>query len=115
MLLRSMKLHCGLELMSSKHELRLFGHHNRVKQQQVLELNQGIDKVVPQLKREIIYFKCLLYYTKLKKNLIRPRFKRFMHCPFTGPKMFCADPNFLSQPKNLTAYIASSKTFVPAQ
>ena len=24
--------------------------------------------------------------------------------PFTGPKMFCADPNFLSQPKNLTAF-----------
>jgi hypothetical protein len=60
-----MKLHCGLELVSSKHELRLFGHHNRVKQQQVLELNQGIDKVVPQLKREIIY---LLYYTTFKKK-----------------------------------------------
>ena len=35
-----------------------------------------------------------------------------MPCPFTGPKMFCACPNFLSQPKNLTA---SSKIFVPAQ
>ena len=31
-----------------------------------------------------------------------------MPCPFTGPKMFCAGPNFLSQPKNLTAYSASS-------
>jgi hypothetical protein len=39
----------------------------------------------------------------------------FMPCPFTGPKMFCAGPNFLSQPKNLTAFSASSKTFVPAQ
>jgi hypothetical protein len=38
-----------------------------------------------------------------------------MSCPFTGPKMFCAGPNFLSQPKNLTAYSASSKTFVLAQ
>ena len=38
-----------------------------------------------------------------------------MPCPFTGPKMFCAGPNFLSQPKNLTAFSASSKTFVPAQ
>ena len=38
-----------------------------------------------------------------------------MPCPFTGPKMFCVDPNFLSQPKNLTAFKASSKTFVPAQ
>jgi hypothetical protein len=36
-------------------------------------------------------------------------------CPFTGPKMFCAGPNFLSQPKHLTALSASSKTFVPAQ
>ena len=38
-----------------------------------------------------------------------------MPCPFTGRKMFCAGPNFLSQPKNLTAFSASSKTFVPAQ
>ena len=38
-----------------------------------------------------------------------------MPCPFTGPKMFCAGPNFLSQPKNLTAFSASSKTFVPEQ
>ena len=38
-----------------------------------------------------------------------------MLCPFTGPKMFCASPNFLSQPKNLTAFSASSKPFVPAQ
>ena len=38
-----------------------------------------------------------------------------MPCPFTGPEMFCAGPNFLSQPKNLTAFSASSKTFVPAQ
>ena len=30
-------------------------------------------------------------------------------------KMFCAGPNFLSQPKNLTAFSASLKTFVPAQ
>ena len=37
-----------------------------------------------------------------------------MLCPFTGPKTFCAGPNFLSQPQNLTALIASSKTFVPA-
>ena len=29
--------------------------------------------------------------------------------------MFCVGQNFLSQPKNLTAFSASSKTFVPAQ
>ena len=38
-----------------------------------------------------------------------------MPCPFTGPKMFCAGPNFLSQPKNLTAFSASTKTFVLVQ
>ena len=38
-----------------------------------------------------------------------------MPCPFTGPKMFCAGPNSLSQPKTLTTFSASSKTFVPAQ
>ena len=38
-----------------------------------------------------------------------------MLCPFTGPKMFRAGPNVLSQPKNLTAFSASSKTFVPLQ
>jgi len=38
-----------------------------------------------------------------------------MPCPFAGPIMFCAAPNFLSQPKNLTALSASSKTFVPTQ
>ena len=38
-----------------------------------------------------------------------------MPCPFTGPKMFCADQNFFGQPKNLTAFSASSKTFEPAQ
>ena len=41
--------------------------------------------------------------------------KKLMPCPFTGRKMFCAGPNFLSQPKNLTAFSASSTTFVPAQ
>ena len=38
-----------------------------------------------------------------------------MPCPITGRKMFCAGPNFFSQPKNLTASSASSKTFVPTQ
>ena len=38
-----------------------------------------------------------------------------MPCPFTGHKMFCTGQIFLSQPKNLTTFSASSKTFVPAQ
>ena len=37
-----------------------------------------------------------------------------MPCTFTGPKMVCAGPNILNQPKNLTAFSASSKTFVLA-
>ena len=40
---------------------------------------------------------------------------KLLPCPYTGPKMFCAGPNFLSQPKYLTAFSATSKTFVPAQ
>ena len=36
-----------------------------------------------------------------------------MPCPFTGRKIFCASPNFLSQPKNLSAFSASDKHFVP--
>ena len=34
-----------------------------------------------------------------------------MPCPFTGPKMFCASPNILSQPRNLTAFSDSTKNF----
>jgi hypothetical protein len=40
---------------------------------------------------------------------------RLMPCPFIGPKMFYVGPNFLSQPDNLTAFSASSKTFLPTQ
>ena len=29
--------------------------------------------------------------------------------PFTGPKMFCAGPNFLSQSQNLIAFSAGTK------
>ena len=36
-----------------------------------------------------------------------------MPCPFTGPKMFCAGPNFLRQTKNLFTYCGSHKNFVP--
>ena len=32
-----------------------------------------------------------------------------MPCPFTGPKMFCAGPKILSQPKDLTAFCAGTK------
>ena len=40
---------------------------------------------------------------------------KLMPGPFTGPKICCAGPNVLSQSKNLIAFSASSKTFVPAQ
>ena len=39
---------------------------------------------------------------------------KVMPCPFTSPKLFCAGPNILCQLKNLTAFNASSKTFVLA-
>jgi len=35
--------------------------------------------------------------------------------PFTGPKMFCAGPNYLSKSQNLTVFSASSKTFVTSK
>ena len=37
----------------------------------------------------------------------------FMPCPFTGPKMFWAGPNFLCQTKNSFIYCGSHKHFVP--
>ena len=49
------------------------------------------------------------------KTQDRPKSKKLMPCPFTGLKMFCVGSNFLSQPKNLTAFSAFSKIFVPAQ
>ena len=67
----------------------------------------------------VISISLWVYWHKLNVHLyahFHCRRKWFlMPCPFTGPKMFCAGPNFLSQPKNLTAFSASSKTFVPAQ
>ena len=38
---------------------------------------------------------------------------RLLPCPFTGPKMFWAGPNFLCQTKNLFTYCGSHKHFVP--
>ena len=37
---------------------------------------------------------------------------RFLPCPFTGPKMLCAGPNFLSQPKNLNVLVPAQKTIL---
>ena len=50
-------------------------------------------------------------------------FNGFMPCPFTGPKMFRAGPNFLCQTKNLFTCCARQKddlhpvklVFVPVQ
>ena len=61
------------------------------------------------------------YLAKLCQTILNNNVKTdtihesLMPCPFTGPKMFCAGPKFLSQPKNFTAFSASSKTFMPAQ
>jgi hypothetical protein len=64
-------------------------------------------------------FILFLFGTFLGGDLIQTskikNFLRLMPCTFTGPKMICARPNFFSQPKNLNAFSASSKTFVPTQ
>ena len=39
----------------------------------------------------------------------------FMPCPFTGPKMFCVGPKFLSQSKNLFTYFANLFTYIFCQ
>ena len=38
-------------------------------------------------------------YFKNSAALCYSRYAILMPCPFTGPKMFCASPNYLSQPK----------------
>jgi hypothetical protein len=55
--------------------------------------------------------KIILVYSKVRFHYIN----WLLPCPFTGQKTFYAGPNFLSQPKNLTTFSASSKTFLPAQ
>ena len=49
-------------------------------------------------------------------TLLLTLYSQLMPWPFTGPKMFCASPNYLSQPKNLTVLLSAfSKTFLLAQ
>ena len=60
----------------------------------------------------LIFFTIQSFFTTI---FTRVQDLHLMPCPFTGPKIFCAGPNILCQPKNLTAFSASSKTFVPAQ
>ena len=53
---------------------------------------------------------------KILRNNLHRRFDRyylFMPCPFTGPKIFLAGPNFLCQTKNLFTYCGSHKHFAP--
>ena len=38
-----------------------------------------------------------------------------MPCPFTGPKLFWADPNFLCQTENSFTYCGSQKRFCAGQ
>ena len=42
-------------------------------------------------------------------------FTCLMPCPFTGPKMFWAFPNFLCETKKLFTYCGSRKHFVPGK
>ena len=58
-----------------------------------------------------------IYGRSLREFFFLPTrvFCRYLRGGVIGPKIFCAGPNFLSQSKNLIAFFASSKTFVPAQ
>jgi len=70
-------------------------------------LSLSISNFIPMF-YEQRFFKKISNKTSLFWNCIMP-------CPFTCPKMFCAGLNILSQPKNLTAFSASSESFVLAQ
>ena len=60
-----------------------------------------------------LYLTCKIHtLKKAKQNSKILCALHLMPCPFTGPKMFCANPNFLSQPKNLTAFSASAKNTI---
>ena len=43
------------------------------------------------------------------------KYIRLMPCPFTGPKMFWAGPNFLCQTKNLFTYCGNLDLSEPRQ
>ena len=62
-----------------------------------------------------IYYENKIYFLILRLNQGSDELFVTYALSFTGPKMFCSGLHFLSQPKNLTAFSASSKTFVPAQ
>jgi hypothetical protein len=47
----------------------------------------------------------LAFQTLVALNLAVINELRLMPCPFTGPKMFCAVPNFLCQTKNHLMYL----------
>ena len=52
-----------------------------------------------------------LVYTAVYMRLVK---NEFMPCPFTGPKIFWAGPNFFARPKfYIPTYCGSHKHFVP--
>ena len=60
------------------------------------------------------YLKILKFFEiKFVGTLKSQTVARLMPCPFTGPKMFWAGPNFLRQTKNLFTYCSSHNHFVP--
>jgi hypothetical protein len=46
-------------------------------------------------------FVLLFIYQKVSKCFFNFSRRFLMPCPFTGLKMFCASPNFLSQPQKI--------------
>ena len=60
---------------------------------------------------EIFRLRCKLNF--IPRHFFSSTGHNLLPCPFTGPKMFWAGPNFLCQTKNLFIYCGSHKHFVP--
>ena len=71
-----------------------------------IERKKRENEIVKSAKKTIIK----IYLSKLEWFITKCFLNewKLMPCPFTGPKTFFARPNFLCQPKNLTACSAST-------
>ena len=84
--------------------------HNKEK---ILRIHQGTNNCNWEY-REFVdcrhkVFNCILAFNGNDRGM-KVCILRLLPFPFTGPKTFCAGPNFLSQPKSLTAFSASSSS-----
>ena len=81
-------------------------------QPKILKLNKYLNQFSSNFRALYIFKSDLVTREIVKKNFNKPC-KRLMPCPFTGPKMFCAGPNFLCLTKNVFTYGGSHKNFEP--